>query len=80
MRFPNVFVKVVVPVPGEVEVIPVLGKILGRGILDFLLLACLLIDNYWIWAKRDKKDIIIYQAQESTNNNFILTLRISTSY
>ena len=36
----------VVQVPGEVEVVQVPGEVLGRGILNSLLLACLLIDNY----------------------------------
>ena len=48
MRLENAFVKGVMPVPGEIEVIPVLGKVLGRGIIDFLLLACLFIDNYLV--------------------------------
>ena len=65
MCFPNIFVKRVMSVLGEVEVmlvldkvktVPVLGEVevillpnkilLSKDILDSILLACLLIDNY----------------------------------
>lgn len=44
----NTFIKEVVPMPGKVEVMQVPSKVLERDILDFLLLAYLLIDNYSI--------------------------------
>ena len=71
MNFLNVFRKKLVlklgeievwPVLGEVEVMLVPGEVLGRGVLNSPLPACLLIDNYWVLAKGDKEDIIIYQA------------------
>lgn len=64
MHFPNIFVKGIVPVANEIEVVPIPGKVLDKSILNSLLLACLLIDNYWIWAKGDEKDIIIYPARK----------------
>lgn len=64
----------------KVIVVPILSKVLGMAILDFLLIACLLIGNYWVWAKENEKNTIIYQARESSNNNFILTFCTNTSY
>ena len=46
MYSPNTFVKGVVLVLDKVKIMLVPGKILDRGTLDFILLACLLIDNY----------------------------------
>lgn len=65
---------------GKIKVILFPGKLLGKSILDSLLLAILFTDNYWILAKEDKEDIIINQARESPNNHFILILCISANY
>lgn len=64
----------------KVEFVPVPGKTWDRNILNIPLLAYMLIDNYLVWAKWDKEDIIIYQTWELPNNNFILILHTSTNY
>ena len=46
MRSLNMFVKGVILMSDKVIVVPILSKVLGMAILDFLLIACLLIGNY----------------------------------